>query len=151
MRVDDEGGLACVVRAAGRRIDDVTLVSGAAPIRIALERGVRCPFGIYLVLSFNRPEIVPLFSPGIASPVVFSYPAPDPAAGTQPVRWSSGTFGSALPAGTCGMNAAPHGFRFTMTAAASMARLLRRLCSDAETEEALCGSARCRAGQGWLE
>jgi hypothetical protein len=67
MRVDDECGLACVVQAARRRIDDVTLVSGAAPLRIALERGVRCPFGIYLVFSFNRPVIFPSFSPGIAS------------------------------------------------------------------------------------
>jgi len=36
MRVDDECGLACVVPAARRRIDDVTLVSGAAPLRIVL-------------------------------------------------------------------------------------------------------------------
>src|SRR5918998_3902578 len=44
MRVDDEWGLACVVRAARRRIDDVTFVSGAAPLRIGFQRGVRCPF-----------------------------------------------------------------------------------------------------------
>lgn len=77
MRVDDECGLACVVRAARRRTDDVTLVSGAAPLQGILERGVRCPFGIYLIFSFNRPVIFPSFSPGIASPIVFSYPAPE--------------------------------------------------------------------------
>jgi hypothetical protein len=44
MRVDDECGLACVVRAARRRTDDVILVAGAAPLRVALEQGVSCPF-----------------------------------------------------------------------------------------------------------
>lgn len=70
MRVDDECGLACVVRVARRRIDDVTLVLDAAPLRIALERGVRCPFGIYLVFSFTPSKISPSFSPGIASPLL---------------------------------------------------------------------------------
>ena len=44
MRVDDECRLACVVRVARRRIDDLALVSGAAPLRAGVERGVRCPF-----------------------------------------------------------------------------------------------------------
>ena len=78
MRVDDECGLACVVRAARRRIDDVTLVSGAAPLRAGLERGVRCPFWDLSRLSFTRPMIFPSFSPGIVSPLVVPCPAHEP-------------------------------------------------------------------------
>ena len=86
MRVDGECGLACVVRAARRRIDDLTLVSGAAPLRAGLERGVRCPFWDLSRLSFTRPMIFPSFSPGIASPLLVPCPAQtDPVEGKPPV------------------------------------------------------------------
>lgn len=71
--------------AARRRIDDLTPVPGAAPLRASLERGVGVPFWDLSRLSFTRPIIFPSFSPGIASLLLVTCLAhTDPVEGKQP-------------------------------------------------------------------
>ena len=125
MRVDDGCGLACVVRAARRRIDDVTLVSGAAPLRIGLQRGVRCPFWdlsrLFLQPSGDLPVI--LSWDCFTSPRTRHKPTRPQASRRSYARQGHAAAPCSLRSpGLAG--GTPQALRFTMTAAASVARLL---------------------------
>jgi hypothetical protein len=134
MRVDDECGLACVVRAAGRRIDDVTLVSGAAPLRIALWRGVRCPFWdlsrLFLQPSGDLPVI--LSWDCFISPRTRHKPTRPKASRRYYARQRHAVAPCSLRSpGLAG--GTPQALRVTMTAVASVARLLIRLWARRHT------------------